>query len=405
VGGGCLAQILRRYSDQQVFEFVAAHERFVRRVANGVRLMMKFADLRNITLQRRDLSEADLTGSDFSNAKLAMGRFQRTSFYCASLEGADLRGADLTQADLRGVKLRGANLYGAMLDDADFRDAVLARADPERGYTMWRSDRGAASQPSPEGDTIVGVDFRDCSLRRARLGGARLQGADFSGANLDRANLAGARLDNAKFAGAIMTGVDLKGVRLSEGALNDCVRDPTPEAVARGDSLRTALDQAERWLKTRGVEGAPADLSNQDLRPIKSDLRGRSLPGMVAAGACGIEADFSDSQLAAATFAGADLRFANFQRADLRGVNFAGCRLTHADFSNADLGPLILAGGREHASNFEGSVTTGANFCDAQNVPLEALAAPVHQTLPPVAHPTDVEGDRRKAPLCTDVNV
>ncbi|MBL4544497.1 MAG: pentapeptide repeat-containing protein [Oceanicaulis sp.] len=69
-----------------------------------------------------------------------------------------------------------ADLYRANLDGADFRKAVLYKdeRDAEFKHNDWLIDA--------EGDGRDGaVDFRDCTLRGARLSAAKLKGADFSG--------------------------------------------------------------------------------------------------------------------------------------------------------------------------------------------------------------------------------
>jgi len=350
---------LRKDEPAQLELFLKAHERFVARKSDGVRMFYKFGDLQDIFLQQRQLSEIDFSGCDLSRARLAMTQFVGASFYCATLDDADCRGTNFRQADLRGVTLRGANLYGAKLDDADFRNAVLAKADKEQGYVLLGA---GANGPDSETDGIRGVDFRNCSLKRARLGGARLQGADFSGANLDGANITGARLDNANLTGAILTGVDLKSARLFGAVLQDCVLDPTAEALARADLVRAALLEAEKWLASKGVIGSAAQLASEDLRPLRAEMKKRQLPGLAAADCCGIDVDFAESLLTAANFAGADLRGASFAGADLRGANFRNCKLAHANFSGADLSPLPLSDGRTKDTSFDDASLTGAIF-------------------------------------------
>ena len=351
--------VLKKYPASDLERFVVAHERFVKRTAGGVRLQLRFADLRRTMLQRRDLSEADFAGSDWSHSHLAMTKFIGSSFYCAKLIRTDLRGANLSQADLRGSSLRGANLYGAMLDDADFRDAELAVANASDGYHLVRAEDGErAGEAAPE-PSRRGVDLRNCSLKRARLGGARLQGADFSGANLDGAQLKGARLDGAIFHEAILTGVDLKGTHFPEGALASCVMEPSQQALDRVEALLAILSEAEGWLSRKGAEGVGAQLSGEDLRPLARSLVKRSLPGLVASGACAVDVDFSESLLTGANFSGADLRGAKFDGADLRGANFRDCKLAHAQFIGSDLRPLPSSDGREHPVDFTGASVDG----------------------------------------------
>lgn len=357
--------VLKKFPESDIARFVVAHEQFVRRVAGGVKLQLRFADMRGLILQKRDLSEADFAGSDWTWSRLAMSKFIRTSFYCATLVRADLRGVNLSQADLRGASLRGANLYGAMLDEADFRDAELAVANARDGYHLARVEDGETAPAAGSEPPRRGVDLRNCSLKRARLRGARLQGADFSGANLHGAQFKGARLDGAVFHGAILTGVDLKGTRFPEGALASCVMDPSKESLDRTGALLEILAAAERWLASKGREGAVAELSGEDLRTLAEGLVNRRLPGLVAMGVCAVNMDFSGSLLTGANFSGADLRGAKFDGADLRGANFQDCKLAHAQFVGSDLRPLPLGGGREHPVDFTGATVDGVVFTGA----------------------------------------
>lgn len=351
--------VLKKYPESDVVRFVAAHERFVKRAADGVRLQLRFADMRGLILQRRDLSEADFAGSDWSRSRLAMSKFIRASFYCATLVRADLRGADLSQADLRGASLRGANLYGAMLDDADFRDAELAVANALDGYHLARIDDGGPTPETGSDPARRGVDLRNCSLKRARLSGARLQGADFSGANLHGAQFRGARLDRVVFHDAILTGVDLTGTHFPAGALARCVLDPDKPALDRVPALLEILSAAEHWLSIQGADGAAAQLGGEDLRPLGTGLVKRRLPGLVAPDVCAVDVDFSESLLTGANFSGADLRGAIFDGADLRGTSFRNCRLAHARFVGSDLRPLPRSDGGEHPVDFSGASVDG----------------------------------------------
>lgn len=92
------------------------------------------------------------------------------------------------------------------------------------------------------------------------------------------------------------------------------------------------------------------------------------------------EKDFSQQQLANASFAGAVGRRANFAganlhgailtqgafpEADFRGADLSDALMDRADFSNADLRDAVLSGVIAAGSNFSGARVEGADFSDA----------------------------------------
>jgi uncharacterized protein YjbI with pentapeptide repeats len=331
----------RRYTQDQIDQFVAAHERLQRGEPRGYRAVMRFLQAPDIDFKGRLLNEADFTGANLSGACFAGAELQRASFFCADLQGVDARSANLHRADLRGASLRHADLTGAMLDDADMREAVLAKVDMESGFQLM----GRAADLKDGEERAFAVDFTNCSMKKVKLHKAKLKGANFSGAVLNGADLSGAILEGAKFEGAALIGVDLSRVRIDPKALKNCTLDPSPTAVARAADLRKILSQARKWIATRGAEGAPAVLDGEDLRPLAGSFDDALLAGMSAKGVCAIDVSFRSAQLQGAKFDGADLRGASFDGADLRGASFRGANLWHASFTNADLRPLPLVNG------------------------------------------------------------
>ncbi len=65
------------------------------------------------------------------------------------------------------------------------------------------------------GDSFLGVCFRDTYLRGADLRGAKLRDTDFRGADLQNTNLQDADLRDADFRGANLKGSNLQGARIS----------------------------------------------------------------------------------------------------------------------------------------------------------------------------------------------
>lgn len=331
-----------RYTQAQIDQFVAAHERFVQRQPKGLRAIMRFLQAPSIDFNRRLLSDADFTGANMAGASFILTDLQRASFYCADLRRADLRRANLARADLRGASLRAANLSGARLDDADMRQAILAKTDLDGRFGLAGRSGQAASE---EGERVFGVDFTNCSMKRVRLGNAKLKGANFSGALLHGADLKGAQLEGARFDGAVLIGVDVETLNLPPAVLAKCVTDPSPAARDRAPQLLAILAQAELWSTSSGTQGAAAHLEGEDLRPLVGVFEKRALTAMNARGVQAIGVSFAGAQLQGANFDEADLRDADFTAADLRGATFRGANLWHARFTNADLRALRLASG------------------------------------------------------------
>jgi uncharacterized protein YjbI with pentapeptide repeats len=358
----------------KVANLIAAHERFARNIAGGCRTTLQMARLHGLNIQKRYLPGIQFIGCDLTEARMALTDLTRASLYCSNLQRADLRGSNLTQADMRGTCLRGARLYAARLDDADLRGAVLFVSNSQLDIQSLRHE--GDDRP---GEGVKTVDFRDCSMKKVRLNGARLAGADFSGAILEGAQLAGADLDGAKFDNAILTGANLTNARLSPDALANAVIDPSPEAVERKPALIEMIRLSALWASSGGREGQQACFDGEDLRVIPpASLANQSLAGASLRGVCGIGVDFSNSILVGAVFDGSDLRDANFSGADLRGCSFRNCRLSHASFVNTDLSSIDGKDGRKHRPQFGGAVLLQADFTNVRCDPdwdLASLAA------------------------------
>lgn len=344
-----------RYDQEQLSQFVDAHERYVRRQPRGRRLIMRFVQAGGVDLAGRLLTEADFTGSALCKARLMGTNLERANLYCADLRGADARQANLFRADLRGASLREMDLFGANLDEADLRAAVLARVDGKAGFRLV----GRAGQVGPDGETSYAVDFAYSSMKRARLGRARLKGANFTGAILTGAQMNGADLTGATFDRAVVAGVDWKGAQIDPRALAEAIGEPTLQARERVGRLTAILEGADLWFSTGGKAGAAAVLDGEDLRPLGSAFAGRRLTAMSAEYSLAVGVRFTGAFLQGARFDGADLRDADFTGADLRGVSFKGANLWHACFYGADITPLPLADDKWRAVDL-----TGASYAD-----------------------------------------
>ncbi|HWA88819.1 MAG TPA: pentapeptide repeat-containing protein [Rhizomicrobium sp.] len=351
-----------RRSQQQLDAVLTAHERYATS-RGGARAQLAHAELDGMSLAGRNLQEADFSGASLVGADLSGANLERASFYCADLRDCDLQAAKLTRADLRGASFRGAKLGHAVLDNADLRAAMMMYVGAE-GVSVVDGDRGPKGKPSgvaPK-SAPAGVDFSNCSLKGASFGNAKLDGANFSGALLTGVNFKNARLTNVTFQNAVLSGVNLKDLGVPAEALAGAVTDVSEEALAKFDRLKSKLDAHQAWIASGGASGGPANLDNEDLRPLRTLFVGRHLSGLSAKGAVCIGVDFSGCLLHAAKLDGADLRDAEFGNADLRGASLKGAKLAHARFDGANLGRLPLNNGTQLAPDLTGADATEEQF-------------------------------------------
>lgn len=166
-GGASLALLLRLNADE-----------LLRRYATGERNFVN-ADLRQVILLKRVLSEANLSYAKLSGADLS----------CANLSGADLTAADLSEVNLSKANLSKASLIRTNMCKAN----------------LWQ------------------VDLRGGNLSRACLNGANLNEVDLRGANLSLADLRGASLRDANFSEANLRGAKLTLGDLREANLTDAI--------------------------------------------------------------------------------------------------------------------------------------------------------------------------------------
>ena len=347
-------------ASKSALPLILTHERFVKGEAGGCRAHFRFERLPEMVLRKRALDGIEFVGCDLPRTQLLLSSLKSASFYCSNLRDSDLRATDLTRADLRGAILRGADLYRAKLDGADFRKAVLIKADREGEFADFGQSFDNDDEV-PDG----AVDFRNCSMKGARLNAAKLKGADFSGAILDKADLRGADLRGSNFDGAVLTGADLQGVKLDGASMAGVLRDPDEAARERAAELVKQIEASHQYTTTHGQAGARAVLDGEDLRPLGEALKAKGLVGASLREVCGVGVNFSGSVLVGAVFDGSDLRSARFDGADLRGCSFKNCNLNHAVFDKANLKSFSGGTGRSFPPNFDGASLHSTRFVDA----------------------------------------
>ena len=218
----------------------------------------------------------------------------------------------------------GADLTAAQVHQ------TLSVASPERPADF--------SGKSLENLDLSNFDFRRARLTRTNLFGAKLVGADFSGANLSGAKLDLAWVMRANFTGANLSNASLLGLVVSSGLEYSPTEAPTFKS-ANFSGAHVVARLARFDLRGANFQGARmgADMRNQSMGLMRSDLSGANLTGANFAGA-----DLSRALLRFARLIGADLSHANLSRADLSGADLTGGDLTGADATEADFGGATL---------------------------------------------------------------
>ena len=117
---------------------MASHDKFLRGVPGGRRLILNGRDASNLRFRNSNLTTAEMVGTKLHYAQMSGTILARANLFGADLFGADLRKADLNRADMRGVSLRRTNLDSANLTGADIRDAVLMGWDRDTGISDYR---------------------------------------------------------------------------------------------------------------------------------------------------------------------------------------------------------------------------------------------------------------------------
>jgi uncharacterized protein YjbI with pentapeptide repeats len=365
----------RRIDQGEIVAIAQRHQRFRACKPGGARAVLEFADASGLDFSSLDLEDAVFTGCRLEGANFAEAKLDHAIFFCADLRRADLRGASLRRADLRGTSLQGANLSHADMFECDFREGTIAEkvgggelaflsheangADLEE--TMFVSAN--LDRARMNGISAIRADFTNAVMRECKLVRAKLTHARMVGANLENADLAGADLIGANLDGAVLTGACLEMIVTQDTSMKDILTD----AVAG-----RALDELERpvqdmlaehvqFVASNGAQGAVADFSGTDLRPLGS-LTDLDLTGLQAPHANMYGMDLKRVRLQGANLEGVDLRFALLVGADLRGINLRNAKLSGADLRDSKLGPLLLGVDRRLPSRLGGATLDYADL-------------------------------------------
>lgn len=348
---------LRRLTQSDVDAIARRHARFYAGLRGGQRADFGFCDLSGLSLAARDLCDANFSGARLTGANLVGLRAENAVFFCCDMRGSDLRKANLRRSDLRGASLRSADLAGADLFEADLREGTIAERDADGNLQFRRhgsdqntSDAGEASfacanleRANLSGMLAVRTDFSGAQLKNCKLVRANLKQADFSGANLEGSDLSGADMTDTDLTNAVLTGVDLSMATLHQTTLVNTITDD-PVGTPMADLIPSAHAQLEahvKFIETDGVEGAPANLSGVDMRPLAC-MAHLNLAAIRARKTTFYGLDLRGVKLQGAQLEGADFRAANLESADLRGANLSGANFSGAILRDCNMGPLII---------------------------------------------------------------
>jgi uncharacterized protein YjbI with pentapeptide repeats len=225
------------------------------------------------------------------------------------------------------------SLHASDMTVAEVRTA-LAAATPERPADF--------SGKALDNLDLSGLDLRGAVLAGVNLFGAKLVDCDLTGANLHGANLNLAWIMRANFTRADLSQASLQGLVVSSGLEISPAEAPRfPGANFAGARIIARFAQFD--LNHASFAGAKmgADMRNQSMGLMRTDLSSANLAGANFAGA-----DLGRALLRFANLAGANLTGASLVGADLSGANLTGADLTGADASEAELGGAVLTGAK-----------------------------------------------------------
>ncbi|MFO0616287.1 MAG: pentapeptide repeat-containing protein [Polyangiaceae bacterium] len=285
----------------------------------------------------------------------------------------------------------------APVTDKAVRALAPARESPARAECLARIEKGQTLEGiALAGADLSAIDFRERSLARAILTGARLEAAVLARCNLTGALLDESDLTDANLTGAILTRADatratLVSAKLDRAQIADALFE---DANASGASFRgaTGMRALFKGCSLNDATFTAASLDRADFSAAELDrtdftgatvLRGRfegaRATALVLNGARLNDSRWEGAKLGAvearglaathSAWAGAELSGANFERADLRGadlrdVDLRDADVTGANLSRANLESAILTGLRGEGVSLEGARLSGADARD-----------------------------------------
>jgi uncharacterized protein YjbI with pentapeptide repeats len=184
------------------------------------------ADLRNMNLERVNLSGANLGRARFHDTNLCYANLRGAFAEAAHFNGARLHNCNFDRAQLSKASFLDAQAYGASFRRADLTRASLDRMIANKADFSKADLREVhAWEANFAGARCTRANLSEAQLRGALLIEADLQGADFTDAEMNGvflrdSNLGGARLHNVKMFGGDLYGSDLSGADIRNSDLS-----------------------------------------------------------------------------------------------------------------------------------------------------------------------------------------
>lgn len=365
----------QRLTQSELDSLVRLHKRFLEGRMGGRRAHLRGVDLSGLSLNGQDLRQATFVGCLMMHMDLAQARFQEASVYACDLSFSKLDESVFNRADMRGVRIENASLRGADLADTDMR--IGAVSDGSYGNGKVVNFRGAnLSGARLSGSLATQADFSDAIMSGANLSRADMRGAVLEGADLTNAQIEGTQFQGANLKAAIMIGIPPALLERMNVDLTPAITEHNiGRSVMQIDvPLMQLLQSHHDWVGSAGAQGQRMDLSNMDLRALRT-LEGERLTAINAKNAKLFGINLHRVQLQKAMMDGSDFRYCDLVEADLRGGSFSESNFAHAKMKNMRGDALILSatgtGRRSTPCNFEFSRfryadLTGANFKGAQ---------------------------------------
>lgn len=273
-----------------------------------------------------DLSDLDLEKADFREAILTRANLRGSRLAGADLSGAILREADLADANLEGAILRGADLTGARMGKANLRGATLDEADFSEAYLREAS----LIRAHGTGTLFTDANLSHADLTEARLPSAMAAGISLHEARLCKADLSGASLERAWGLHVVAEGAILQEMRAAEANFAE-------------SNFREIRAAGSIWEK---AELFQADFFGADLVGAefeKANLEKARLSG----------ANLTRARFVKANLEGAELIRANLFRASLNGANVRSAEISESNLFEADVLGLVADGARFYRSNLQ----------------------------------------------------
>ncbi|OTA19579.1 pentapeptide repeat-containing protein [Xenorhabdus beddingii] len=269
-------------------------------------------------------------------------------------QGGDFSGMDFTGADLSGMDLRGANftrtllesacLNHCQLDDADFREAMLART--EIGHASLRGAR----------------------LDKASLVLAKCEQSDFSAASFEETQLQETRFDRCRFHQAILTGLSLQQLFITQCdfAYSQWKNCTLMELELPALKFNHANLHKVSFIQCKLAQAVFDHAELESCTWVETEANGsRFLSAKLLTCAFAMDSELNQADFSHATLTECNLRQMPLVKAKFYAATLNNSDLSEADCQFADMQYLDAAKSLFIRTNFQGALLNNANLMSA----------------------------------------